>query len=277
MKHYITRFIHYRDSAELGKTKITDKYNNLEQAGSVLSTILKEKLSQNWELNSFSTEEIADLQGNIITMVQGKNPSNILSVIWAIHPTPEPLTKGDPLFPDYIEIHNDESENNSENQTDVKFSQKSADHNKNYYLSAFIFQGYGQDDKTKIVEKYSTFKAAKNKLDIILDEKKSQNWKLDICTNDEIKKSEGNIMFMASAQQPDTINLITWAISTDTTLVTDGDVIFDEFKDITNEASSMSAREIAEQGFIPALIATMKMYPVISLGIVFFIFWLLFL
>ncbi|MFK5948972.1 MAG: hypothetical protein QM500_09425 [Methylococcales bacterium] len=146
-----------------------------------------------------------------------------------------------------------------------------------YYLSAFIFQGYGQDDKTKIIEKYSTLDSAKNKLDRILNEKSTQNWELEIFTNEEINELQGNIEFMATAQEPDTINLITWVISPEETPVSNEGALFPEFKDITSEVISTNNIVTADQGFIRVLIATIKMYPVASAGIAFFVYWLLFL
>ena len=126
MKHYITRFIHYRDD-ENEKLKITDTYDSLEQAGSVLSDILKSKLSQNWEPNAFSNEAIAELGGNIITMVKSENSSEILSAIWVVHSTPEPTTKDGVMFPEYAEIVEDTGNVIPEKLTDVEFAEQFLD------------------------------------------------------------------------------------------------------------------------------------------------------
>lgn len=100
MKHYITAFVSQGHSDE-DKHKTTDTYANLEHAGSTLSSILKNKLSQNWELNAFSNEDLAEIQGNIITMVQGENSSGTMAVIWALHSDPDACTKDGEMLPNY--------------------------------------------------------------------------------------------------------------------------------------------------------------------------------
>ncbi len=235
MKHYITRFIHYRDN-DNEKLKITDAYDSLEEAGSVLSDILKTKLSQNWEINAFSNEDIAELGGNIITMVQGENSSKILSAIWAVHPSPEPVTNDGVLFPEYAEIVEDSDNDIPEKLTDAEPSKQFEV--MKFYLTGFVFTGYGDDDKVKIVEIYSSKEAAEEKLVTLIKDKQKQGWEIESLPTEEIDSSDNNLLRMVVANMPDPINAVTWTLTTDPEPISDGKVMFSDFVDVTSSAQN---------------------------------------
>lgn len=235
MKHYITRFIHYRDN-DNEKLKITDAYDSLEEAGSVLSDILKTKLSQNWEINAFSNEDIAELGGNIITMMQGENSSKILSAIWVIHPSPEPITNDGVLFPEYAEIVEDTNNDIPEKLTDAEFAKQFEV--MKFYLTGFVFTGSGDDDKVKIVEIYSSKETAEEKLVTLIKDKQEQGWEIESLPTDEIDSSDNNLLRMVVANMPDSINAVTWTLTTDPEPILDGEVMFSDFVDVTSSAQN---------------------------------------
>lgn len=142
-----------------------------------------------------------------------------------------------------------------------------------YYLTAFISRKLS-DENMKYREIYPDSDSAKTRLESILAEKRNENWKIDILPQAEIDEDSGNVVYLVMGELSETLDYVIWVISTDEIpRMVDGEM-FPEHEDITGV---VNAREIAEKGFLPALIATIKMHPVASAGIGFFLFWLLFL
>ena len=90
-----------------------------------------------------------------------------------------------------------------------------------YYLTAFIKHENNYQQLNKIVEEYSSFDKAKEKLTSIVDGRKAQGWVVEYMDGDELKNDmEGdgilsNILAFADINQPNTINTITYTITKD--------------------------------------------------------------
>jgi len=98
IKYFITMFV----STESGiKTKSTNTFASVEHAESVLSDILKERLAQDWNLKSFSHDEVLETKCSAISMVQGVNPAGAIAVTCAIHPVPVLVSDKGEMLPNY--------------------------------------------------------------------------------------------------------------------------------------------------------------------------------
>lgn len=98
MKHYITTYVR---NGFLDLTESTNIYSSHEHASAVLSDILKNKLSQNWEIDTINGKELENINSNAISISQGLNPDGNLSIAWAVHT--EPVHESD-TFVNYIHI-----------------------------------------------------------------------------------------------------------------------------------------------------------------------------
>ena len=105
-----------------------------------------------------------------------------------------------------------------------------------YYLTGFVFTGYGDNDKVKIVEKYNSQEKAEEKLVSLIKDKQVQGWEIESLPTEEIESSDNNLLRMVVANMPDSIKAVTWTLTTDPEPISDGEAIFPGFVDITIEA-----------------------------------------
>lgn len=142
-----------------------------------------------------------------------------------------------------------------------------------YYISGFVFTGHGEGDRVKIIEIYNSLATAEEKLEALIKDKQSQGWEIESLPYDEITSDDNNLIGMAVANMPDSINSVTWTLTTDPEPISNGQVVFSEFVDVTEDAqqNTIANRETV----FGEIIGLFREYPVafpVLIGVIIFIF-----
>lgn len=279
MTYYLTGFV-FTGYGEGDRKKIVALYNSQETAKAKLDTLIIDKQLEGWEIETTTDTELANENTNVISMVEATLPDSLNSIIWTITTEPEPMADGQLMFSEFVDITDQ-----AQHITQTGYSKMRIKH----YITMFVAHGFS--DLTKTTDIYSSLEHAGSVLSDILKNKLTQNWKLTTYTNEEISKINSNAISMIQGTNPSGTLAVTWVLHPDPALINKDGVLFPDYIYIAERSRDYSEMEDGEQvvelskmasmsageGFIYALIETIKMYPVASAGIGFFLTWLFFL
>ncbi len=103
-----------------------------------------------------------------------------------------------------------------------------------HYLTVFVYRALSQE-RYKFREIYSDLDSARSRLESIVCEKRKENWKIEVAPDQEIAVVEkGNIVYMASGELADSLDLVMWVISTEKTPRTSDGELLPDHENVTS-------------------------------------------
>lgn len=145
-----------------------------------------------------------------------------------------------------------------------------------YYLTAIVYHGEGDDNQFKYVERYDSYNQAKKQLKRIVIGKRKEKW--DVQADFKSKpEGQGNIDYMVTGNDSESADKVHWLLSCDEKAVMADGNDFSEFNDVTPKRTKQKQQEYrnepAVKKFVGKLLLALKMSPILVISISFMLYW----
>lgn len=145
-----------------------------------------------------------------------------------------------------------------------------------YYLTAIVYHGEGNDNQFKYVERYASYNQAKKQLKRIVLGKRKEKW--DVRADFKSKpEGQGNIDYMVTGNDSESTDKVHWLLSCDERAVMADGNDFSEFNDVTPIRTTQKQEEYRNEPAVKKVIGKfllmLKMSPILLISISFMLYW----
>ncbi|WP_022941550.1 hypothetical protein [Psychromonas hadalis] len=158
----------------------------------------------------------------------------------------------------------------------IKLTENSQKRPQEYYLTAIVYHGEGDNNQFKYVERYDSYNQAKKQLKRIVIGKRKEKW--DVQADFKLKpEGQGNIDYMVTGQDSKSADKVHWLLSChEVAIMADGND-FSDFDNVTPKRTRQKQEEFrnepAVKKFIGKLLLALKMSPLLVISISFMLYW----